>query len=253
MSYQKKGHEQKMTYFYDRYNFNFQGEVREAFYLSDSHPFSAFIKKIDRDCLVLDAGCGTGFLTRLLSKRTECKIIGMDLSWNSLKAARGAVPEADFIRADVLQLPFKDTAFERVISNGVIHHTSDPFLAFSELIRVTKDNGLIYLSLYNKHRSYYLMYNLVGGFLRLFRPEGSMIKKVFYPIYKVKFRLYRYLSTGKWDNKVAFFNHFADAYLTPVARFYTIDQIAGFAEKNGLRFLQVASKRAMLIFVFKKA
>ena len=58
---------------------------------------------------VLDAACGTGFLTRC-HKGT---VVGLDQSDAMLEIARGRVPRALFVRADALALPFPDSSFER--------------------------------------------------------------------------------------------------------------------------------------------
>ena len=47
-------------------------------------------------------------------------------------------------------LNFEDNKFEFVVSNGVIHHTSDPAKAFRELERVLKPRGTLFLGLYGK-------------------------------------------------------------------------------------------------------
>jgi ubiquinone/menaquinone biosynthesis C-methylase UbiE len=63
----------------------------------------------------LDAGYGTGFLTRLLPG----VITGLDQSEAMIKIARRRVPEATFVVGDALELPFDDLSFERVLSSNV--------------------------------------------------------------------------------------------------------------------------------------
>jgi len=46
---------------------------------------------------------------------------------------------------------FKPESFDLVISNGVLHHTSDPFLAFKSIANLVKPNGYILIGLYHKY------------------------------------------------------------------------------------------------------
>ena len=52
-------------------------------------------------------------------------------------------PVVDVI-ADGHSLPFSDNTFDSVIALNVLEHVSDPFLCVSEMIRVTKPEGIIY-------------------------------------------------------------------------------------------------------------
>lgn len=71
----------------------------------------------DKNCKILDIGCGTGRHAIELTKRGY-QVIGVDLSENMLKKARekasNAGFEIDFRQADARNLPFKDE-FDLVI------------------------------------------------------------------------------------------------------------------------------------------
>ncbi len=69
---------------------------------------------------VVDIGCGTGYLTRLLRGR----VVAVDQSAEMLELARTRVPDADFVRADVPPLPFPDGAFDLAFSSNVYSHIS---------------------------------------------------------------------------------------------------------------------------------
>ena len=53
------------------------------------------------------------------------------------------MPNVQFEVADVMQLPYQDETFDRVISTCVFHHLPDPEKGLRELRRVTKYNGRI--------------------------------------------------------------------------------------------------------------
>lgn len=52
-------------------------------------------------------------------------------------------PNVRFEVANLMQLPYPDETFDRVISTCVFHHLSDPDKGLRELRRVTKNNGRI--------------------------------------------------------------------------------------------------------------
>ncbi len=100
----------------------------------------------------LDAGCGTGVCSLALAERAG-RVVAFDLSDGSLRTARrlaeGAGAERfTFAQGSLLQLPFRDAAFDLVWSWGVVHHTADPARALDELARVLRPGGTLVLALY---------------------------------------------------------------------------------------------------------
>jgi demethylmenaquinone methyltransferase/2-methoxy-6-polyprenyl-1,4-benzoquinol methylase len=77
----------------------------------------------------LDVACGTGYATRWLPG----EITGLDQSERMLEIAAGRLPNASFVRGDALDLPFPDSAFERVATMSFYGHLEgadrDRFLA----------------------------------------------------------------------------------------------------------------------------
>lgn len=104
---------------------------------------------------ILECGCGTGQLTNFLSVASRT-VIGTDICMNSLRMADRFKKQNDLKRAHFYQmnlfLPcFKPQSFDLVISNGVLHHTSDPFLAFKSISKLVKPNGYILVGLYHRY------------------------------------------------------------------------------------------------------
>jgi ubiquinone/menaquinone biosynthesis C-methylase UbiE len=66
----------------------------------------------------LDVACGTGFLTRHLPG----EIVGLDQSESMLSEARRQAPNAEYLRADALELPFPDGSFDRVFTAHFYGH-----------------------------------------------------------------------------------------------------------------------------------
>jgi ubiquinone/menaquinone biosynthesis C-methylase UbiE len=66
----------------------------------------------------LDVACGTGFLTRHLPG----EVVGLDQSAAMLEEARRQAPNATYVHADALELPFREGEFHRVFTAHFYGH-----------------------------------------------------------------------------------------------------------------------------------
>lgn len=90
---------------------------------------------------VLDAGCGTGNLTRLLVA-AGADVVGLDASAPMLGRARGKCPDATFVPHDLNRpLPFPAASFDCVASVHTLYVLQDPPRTLKELARVTLRGG----------------------------------------------------------------------------------------------------------------
>jgi malonyl-CoA O-methyltransferase len=104
--------------------------------------------------VVLDAGCGTGYGTRLLARRyPRARLVALDLAsamatharqrvhgWPSLLARLGA--PRDFLCADIERLPLANASVDLIVSNLALQWC-DPVAATAELRRVLRPDGLL--------------------------------------------------------------------------------------------------------------
>jgi SAM-dependent methyltransferase len=67
---------------------------------------------------ILDIGCGTGYLTRLL----RGTVVAVDASAEMLELARARVPNSTFVQAEVPPLPFADDSFDLAFSSNLYSH-----------------------------------------------------------------------------------------------------------------------------------
>lgn len=103
--------------------------------------------------LLLDLGCGLGYLTRYFS-RLGIEAVGVDVARKKIKFAKEKVlPSGSFILADGVKLPFKEGCFNTVISNDVLEHVpyslANPML--NEVERTLKVGGKLYISVENRY------------------------------------------------------------------------------------------------------
>jgi MPBQ/MSBQ methyltransferase len=89
----------------------------------------------------LDAGCGTGFQTAVLVAQGY-RTSGLDLSGAMLHVARRRYPAARFVRGDLEALPWRDSAFDVVVSCGsTLSFLERPSRALREIGRVLRPGG----------------------------------------------------------------------------------------------------------------
>jgi ubiquinone/menaquinone biosynthesis C-methylase UbiE len=91
----------------------------------------------------LDVCCGTGAGIQVLTSRCEGPVMGVDFSTGMLAQARSAHPDARWVRADVLALPFAG-AFDLAVSFGALGHflpAQRPAL-FADVYRALRPGGV---------------------------------------------------------------------------------------------------------------
>ena len=99
---------------------------------------------------VLDAGCGGGGMPLSLAEEAS-GVVGIDPAERFQEAGvrlareRG-VRNLHFALADGMALPFRDGAFDLVLSHAVIEHVADAPLYLRECARVLAPAGHVYLS-----------------------------------------------------------------------------------------------------------
>jgi SAM-dependent methyltransferase len=94
---------------------------------------------------VLDAGCGAGWLARLLSERVpEGRVVGLDVSDEMIRRARrnfAHLKNAMFVHGGVDEIPWEAQFFDRVISVESAYYWPDPAAGLREIFRVLREGG----------------------------------------------------------------------------------------------------------------
>ncbi|MCC5575665.1 methyltransferase domain-containing protein [Microtetraspora sp. AC03309] len=100
---------------------------------------------------VLDVGCGTGYLTRIIAPLVgrDGHVTGVDPSTSMLDHARARAPRTCSYRVGEGQdLPFSDASFDVVVSTLAVHHMprSARGTAVREMFRVLRPGGKLLIA-----------------------------------------------------------------------------------------------------------
>jgi ubiquinone/menaquinone biosynthesis C-methylase UbiE len=113
---------------------------------------------------VLDVGCGQGIDVARYAMAGATST-GIDLTPRHVELARDHLAamglNADIVPGDAETLPFPDASFDRVSSNGVLHHTPDLPAALAEIRRVLRPGGEARIIVYNRSSLHYWLQQVV--------------------------------------------------------------------------------------------
>lgn len=91
---------------------------------------AAIAERLPQGARVLDIGCGSGELARLvMERRPDVRVTGIDV----LVRPDTAIPVTAY---DGARIPFDDGAFDAAMIVDVLHHTDDPQAVLAEVARV---------------------------------------------------------------------------------------------------------------------
>lgn len=110
---------------------------------------------------VLDAACGTGDLA-LADARAGGRVTGLDFSERMLDLARRKSTEVEWVRGDMLALPFDPESFDAVTVGFGVRNVADLEAGLRELRRVLRPGGRL-------------------GVLEITRPRGPL--RFFYSLW----------------------------------------------------------------------
>jgi demethylmenaquinone methyltransferase/2-methoxy-6-polyprenyl-1,4-benzoquinol methylase len=111
---------------------------------------------------VLDACCGTGDLA-VAGARRGGRVTGLDFSERMLERARRKAPELEWVRGDMLAMPFPDGRFDAATVGFGVRNVEDLGRGLVELRRVLRSGGRL-------------------GILEITRPRGVLA-----PFYRLWF------------------------------------------------------------------
>jgi ubiquinone/menaquinone biosynthesis C-methylase UbiE len=109
---------------------------------------------IEKMCLqttenVLDVGCGSGWLSRLLSKKVPGgRVVGMDISDEMIRVARRSSLDYDnvlFVTGEVGEIPWEPNFFTKAISVESAYYWPVPTAGAKEIHRILRPGGTAWI------------------------------------------------------------------------------------------------------------
>lgn len=98
---------------------------------------------------VLEIGPGPGYVgLEWLKKCPDSNLTGCEISREMMKLAEnnasdyGFESRANYVEGNCMQMPFPDSSFDAVFSNGSLHEWEEPIKVFNEIGRVLKPGGI---------------------------------------------------------------------------------------------------------------
>jgi ubiquinone/menaquinone biosynthesis C-methylase UbiE len=113
---------------------------------------------------ILDVGCGTGIVARLLRERLggAVRISGVDANPMMVAKARALAPDLDWHDGNAMALPFSADAFDLLFCQEALQFVPDRAQAVREMRRVLAPGGRVYVSTWRSRRECPLIDALVG-------------------------------------------------------------------------------------------
>ena len=185
---------------------------------------------------VLDAGCGTGIFSIIFARNGAASVLGIDISEGSLETAKALktkfdLENASFQKQDMLDLPFADESFDIVWAWGTVHHTTDPFKAMSELIRVLRAEGSILLAVYTRTRVTFLHEIIRKALVRTPRKTWKALSKILALVLSPVVYFFKKREKSRKGEKLE--ELIMDWYFVPIRHYYYPEEIKVFLEEQG--------------------
>jgi SAM-dependent methyltransferase/uncharacterized protein YbaR (Trm112 family) len=219
-------------------------------------------RKPVKDKVVLEVGIGIGGIADYMAHKEECELMGIDLSYAVDPAYRhfGRNPFLHIVQASAFAPPFRESTFDFVYSQGVLHHTFSTKCAFERICKLPKPGGRLYVWVYSPsdekrtlmRRIIMLMESTIRPLCwRLPERLQSLALLPIVPLYLVHQNLFvkrrnnGFVKYG-WREAV----HAARDRFTPRYIYrHTEEEVCGWFHEAGYTQIQSASKRALPDFL----
>lgn len=215
--------------FYEKTPFPNYDDIDSIWSLRQKANESIYVRLLDeqlpKKIRILEAGCGTGQLSNILGIRKERQVFATDICLNSLRLGdnfnkKWKIEGSSFIQMNLFRPVFRKETFDLVISNGVLHHTSNPYLGFTTLAKLVKPGGYIIIGLYNR-----------------FGRKWTDLRRLLFKTTGDKFKFLDSYLRNKNLSKNKKRTWYKDQYENPHESEHTIDEVLTWFDKNNIEFI----------------
>jgi SAM-dependent methyltransferase len=186
-----------------------------------------FKKYIGYNKKILEVGSGTGQSSLYFSISNNNKVFALDPTLESIKlgydfSKKNNIENILFVNADIFDDIFKHEVFDYIWTNGVLHHTKNPSLAFEIITKYLKKQGYILVGLYNKYGRLRTIFRRF-----LYKIFGNFILEILDPSIR-RFKKGNNQQTKSWIR---------DQYEHPRESLHTLDEVLIWFDKNNIEFI----------------
>lgn len=109
----------------------------------------AFCSRVNKKTSrILEIGCGTGLFLKILKERGFSDVMGVEMDTRSVEYGRRRYG-VEIVNSEFRSDMFEAGSFDAVILNHVLEHVNDPVQFLFHIKNITKNNGLIAVSVPN--------------------------------------------------------------------------------------------------------
>lgn len=136
------------------------------------------LSKLNKGSTILDLGCGSGRFS-IGATQSGCNVVGIDITSDAIstaqqKAKKLGLKNIQFLVGDMTAIPFEDKTFDYVFCPRFSINAVPTFLqrekAIREMLRVVKDNGMVFIESFNKlylgKGIIFLLRNILNDFIK---------------------------------------------------------------------------------------
>jgi ubiquinone/menaquinone biosynthesis C-methylase UbiE len=125
----------------DNYDYSDEGRFTQKF-----KDLLLSIIILNENCKVLDVACGNGSFLMALNKKTPINGYGIDIAEKMIDNAIAKNPDMEFQIADCEVIPFQNETMDIITVCAAYHHFPDVAAFASEVQRLLKPNGMLYIA-----------------------------------------------------------------------------------------------------------
>lgn len=147
------------------YDDGFEGRFSKKFYL-------ALLSQVTlrNGFAVLDVGCGTGQLLKVMSEAQDIIGFGIDVEQEMINVAKAKCPNMTIQVSACEKTPFIDASFDVVTACMAYHHFSNKIGFIKEAARILKTGGYLYIA---DPRFPFPIRKTLNGMLKLLKITGK--------------------------------------------------------------------------------
>ena len=115
------------------------------------------LNQLPKDSKILESGCGIGQWLIFLMEMNYKNLYGIDYASQTIERMQKMYPQLNYSIGNILKTDYDDGYFDAVLSWSIIDHLQikDRQTVIHDMVRVLKDNGLLYITVPYKNFLHY--------------------------------------------------------------------------------------------------